>query len=131
MRLRERAAAEDPHQVRAPNAASRWILEQFAQLHSIEIPESQDRPVVPHANKRHGTSGRRRRAQKVGYEELVAVFEALEIVRLSRAGLSLTFGKVSASVGTLDVSLTVSAFDRKEPEKAKPASSADVAEDSK
>jgi general secretion pathway protein M len=107
------------------------FLEQFATLHSIEIPESQDRPVVPHANKRYEERSTKIELQKVGMKNLSLFLEALETSGYPVRVSGIDIRKRATEQDSWDVSLTVSAFDRKETEKAKPASSADVAEEGK
>ena len=92
------------------------FLEQLASAHSIEIPESQDRPPLPHASKRYEERSTKIELQKVGLKNLTLFLEAIETsgypVRVS--GLNI---RKRSEPDSWDVSLTVSAFDRKEPDK--------------
>jgi len=96
------------------------FLEQAAQAHSIEIPESQDRPPVPHANKRYEERSTKIELQKVGMKNLSLFFEAIENsgypVRVS--GLSI---RKRPEADSWDVTVQISAYDRKEAPKAKAA----------
>jgi general secretion pathway protein M len=99
------------------------FLEQLATLHTIEIPESQDRPIVPHGGKRYEERSTKIELQKVGMKNLVLFLEGIETsgfpVRIS--GIDLR--KRATEPDSWDVSLIVSAYDRKETEKTKPAPS--------
>jgi general secretion pathway protein M len=99
------------------------FLEQTAQAHSIEIPESQDRPPVPHASKRYEERSTKIELQKVGMKNLSLFFESLENsgfpVRIS----ALSIRKRAQEPDSWDASVTVSAFDRKEAPVTKPAAS--------
>jgi general secretion pathway protein M len=104
------------------------FLEQSATVHSIEIPESQDRPVVPHASKRYEERSTKIELQKVGMKNLSLFFEAIVNsgypVRIS----ALSIRKRAAETDSWDASVTVSAFDRKEAPKTKPSASGEAAE---
>jgi general secretion pathway protein M len=101
------------------------FLEQTASVHSIEIPESQDRPVVPHAAKRYEERSTKIELQKVGMKNLSLFFEALVNsgfpVRIS----ALSIRKRAPDPDSWDASVTLSAFDRKETPATKPAASSD------
>jgi general secretion pathway protein M len=100
------------------------LLEQLAATHSIEIPESQDRPPVPRGNKRFEERSTKIELQKVGMKNLATFLEGIETsgfpVRVSALNI-----RRRTEPDSWDVSVTVSAFERKEPDKAKPAGSAD------
>ncbi|HVU03123.1 MAG TPA: type II secretion system protein GspM [Polyangiaceae bacterium] len=93
------------------------FLEQAASAHGIEIPESQDRPPVPHSNKRYEERQTKIELQKVGMRNLSLFFEAIENsgypVRVS--GISL---RKRPEQDSWDVTVQISAFDRKEGVKA-------------
>jgi general secretion pathway protein M len=93
------------------------LLEQLATAHSIEIPESQDRPAVPHANKRYEERSTKIELQKVGMKNLSTFLESVETSGLPVRVSGLNIRKRAAENDSWDVSLTVSAFDRKESEK--------------
>lgn len=93
------------------------MLEQLATAHSIEIPESQDRPPVPHANKRYEERSTKIELQKVGMKNLSTFLESIETSGLPVRVSGLNIRKRAGENDSWDVSITVSAFDRKEPEK--------------
>jgi general secretion pathway protein M len=108
------------------------FLEQLATAHSIEIPESQDRPPVPHANKRYEERSTKIELQKVGLKNLSLFLEAIEQSGYPVRVSAINIRKRASEPDSWDVSLTVSAYDRKEPEKApKPAASEEPAEEDK
>lgn len=92
------------------------LLEQFATANSIQIPESQDRPVVPHG-KKYDERSTKISLQKVGMKNLAMFLEAIansgHPVRIS----SLNVHRRGMDPDSYDVTVVVSAFDRKEPEK--------------
>ncbi len=115
---------------RAPPLAG--FLEQLASTHNIEIPESQDHPPVPHLNKKYEERSTKIELQKVGMKNLALFLEAIETsgypVRISSLNLRKRLGENDS----WDVSLSVSAYDRKQPEKtAQPAASSDAPEEPK
>ena len=107
------------------------FLEQTASAHTIEIPESQDRPPIPHASKRYEERSTKIELQKVGMKNLSLFFEALDNsgfpVRIS----SLSIRKRAPDTDSWDASVTLSAFDRKEAPKAKTPEGAESAEPAK
>jgi general secretion pathway protein M len=109
-----------------PAPALAGFLEQNASGHSIEIPESQDRPPIPHQNKRYEERTTKIELQKVGMKNLALFLEGVETsgypVRIS----ALNLRKRTGEPDSWDVSLSVSAFDRKEADKAKPSPSAEA-----
>ncbi|HEX3595128.1 MAG TPA: hypothetical protein VHU80_08505 [Polyangiaceae bacterium] len=107
------------------------FIEQLAQSHGIEIPESQDRPIVPHGGKRYEERSTKIELQKVGMKNLALFLEGIETsgfpVRIS--GIDLR--KRATEPDSWDISLIVSAYDRKEVEKTKPAGSAEATAEEK
>ena len=102
------------------------FLEQTAQVNNITIPESQDRPPVPHNNKRYEERSTKIELQKVGMKNLSMFLEALENSGFPVRVSALSIRKRATENDSWDVSIQVSAFDRKTPEKTKPAASAEV-----
>jgi general secretion pathway protein M len=106
-----------------PTPALAGLLEQLASAHGIEIPESQDRPPVPRGNKKFEERSTKIELQKVGMKNLVTFLESIETsgfpVRVSALSI-----RRRTEPDAWDVSISVSAFERKEPDKAKPAASA-------
>src|SRR5262249_40880542 len=101
------------------------FLESLATTHSIEIPESQDRPIVPHGGKRYEERSTKIELQKVGMKNLSLFLESIETSNLPVRVSGLDIRKRATEPDSWDVSLVVSAYDRKEPEKTKPAPSAE------
>jgi general secretion pathway protein M len=99
------------------------FLEQLATLHSIEIPESQDRPVVPHGAKRYEERSTKIELQKVGMKNLVLFLEGIETSGFPVRVSGMDLRKRATEPDSWDVSLIVSAYDRKETEKTKTAPS--------
>lgn len=107
------------------------FLEQLASTHSIEIPESQDRPVVPHGGKRYEERSTKIELQKVGMKNLSLFLESIETSAFPVRVSGLDIRKRATEPDSWDVSLVVSAYDRKEPEKTKPAPSAEATAEGK
>jgi general secretion pathway protein M len=107
------------------------LLEQLATLHSIEIPESQDRPVVPHGGKRYEERSTKIELQKVGMKNLALFLEGIVTSGFPVRVSGIDIRKRAMEPDSWDVSLIVSAYDRKEQEKTKPASSAEATETEK
>lgn len=101
------------------------FLEQLATLHTIEIPESQDRPVVPHGGKRYEERSTKIELQKVGMKNLVLFLEGIETSGFPVRVSGMDLRKRATEQDSWDVSLIVSAYDRKETEKTKAAPSAE------
>jgi hypothetical protein len=102
------------------------FLEQAAAANKIEIPESQDRPVVPHSSKRYEERSTKIELQKVGMKNLSLFLEMVENAGFPLRISALSIRKRAAENDSWDVSVQISAFDRKAPEKPKPAASAEV-----
>jgi general secretion pathway protein M len=107
------------------------LLEQLATLHSIEIPESQDRPIVPHGGKRYEERSTKIELQKVGMKNLALFLEGIETSGFPVRVSGIDIRKRATEPDSWDVSLIVSAYDRKELEKTRPASSAEATETEK
>lgn len=104
------------------------FLEQTAQAHSLEIPESQDRPPVPHASKRYEERSTKIELQKVGMKNLSQFFESLENSGFPVRVSALSIRKRAPDPDSWDATVTVSAFDRKEAPAAKAAPSGEALE---
>lgn len=107
------------------------LLEQLATSHGIEIPESQDRPIVPHGGKRYEERSTKIELQKVGMKNLALFLEGIVTSGFPVRVSGIDIRKRATEPDSWDVSLIVSAYDRKEPEKTKPASSAEATETEK
>jgi general secretion pathway protein M len=107
------------------------FLEQLATLHQIEIPESQDRPIVPHGGKRYEERSTKIELQKVGMKNLSLFLEGIETSGFPVRVSGIDIRKRATEPDSWDVSLIVSAYDRKEAEKPKPAASAEATEAAK
>jgi general secretion pathway protein M len=107
------------------------FLESLATTHNIEIPESQDRPIVPHGGKRYEERSTKIELQKVGMKNLSLFLESIETSNLPVRVSGLDIRKRATEPDSWDVSLVVSAYDRKEPEKTKPAPSAEASAEGK
>jgi general secretion pathway protein M len=101
------------------------FLEQVATLHTIEIPESQDRPIVPHGGKRYEERSTKIELQKVGMKNLSLFLEGIETSGFPVRVSGIDLRKRATEQDSWDVSLIVSAYDRKETEKTKSAASAE------
>lgn len=95
------------------------FLEQHATAHQVEIPESQDQSLVKHGKKFEERSTKIV-LQKVGMKNFSTFLEAVENAGFPVRVSSLDLRKRATEPDSYDISLAVSAFDRKEPEK-KPA----------
>jgi general secretion pathway protein M len=98
------------------------FLEQLATAHQIEIPESQDQPLVKHG-KKYEERATKIVLQKVGMRNLALFLEALANSGYPVRVSALDLRKRATEPDSWDVAVTVSAFDRKEPEKKAPAAS--------
>ena len=112
----ERKQVIERYSRQAPPLAG--YLAQLAQALSIEIPESQDRAPVPHG-KRYEERSTKIVLRKVGMKNLATFLEKIETsgypVRVSAFNLR----KRATEPDSWDVTMNVSAFDRKEaPKKA-------------
>lgn len=94
------------------------LLAKFAKKNGVEIPESQDRATVPHG-KSYEERSTKISLRKVGMASLAKFMEDIERsgypVKISK----LNIRKRSGAPDQYDVSMTVSAFDRKVAEKKK------------
>ena len=95
------------------------FLEQHATAHQIEIPESQDQSLVKHGKKFEERSTKIV-LQTVGMKNFAQFLEAVENAGFPVRVSALDLRKRATEPDSYDISLTVSAYDRKEPEK-KPA----------
>ncbi len=114
-----------------PAPALAGFLEQLATVHGIEIPESQDRPLVPHGGKRYDERSTKIELQKVGMKNLSLFLEGIETSGFPVRVSGIDIRKRATEPDSWDVSLIVSAYDRKEVDKTKPASSAEAAAEEK
>lgn len=107
---------------RAPPLAG--FIEKAAKDNHLELPESQDRPEVPHG-KRYVERTTVVRFRKAGMLALARTLESLETQRMPVAVTRLNVRKRGGERDSYDVELGVSAFDRSEgPSSPSPASSA-------
>ncbi len=95
------------------------FLDNLAKKQKVEIPESQDQATVPHG-KVYEERSTRLTLRKVGMLNLAKFMESIE-----RSGYPVKISKLNirrsgSTPDQYDVSMTVSAFDRKEPEKKSP-----------
>ncbi len=98
------------------------LLEQHASKSQVEIPESQDQSLVKHGKKFEERSTKIV-LQKVGMKNFATFLEAVENTGYPVRVSALDLRKRATEPDSYDISLTVSAYDRKEPEK-KPAEAA-------
>lgn len=105
----------------APPLAS--FIDALARELSLDVPESQDRPTVPHG-KRYEERAVRLQLRKVGLANLSKFLEKIEDAGHPIVLSKLNIKKRLSEPDSYDVELIVSAYDRKEP--AKPDSSADA-----
>ncbi len=94
------------------------FLDRLAKQNKVDIPESQDQATVPHG-KLYEERSTRITLRKVGMLPLAKFMEAIE-----RSGYPVKISKLNvrrsgSQPDQYDVSMTVSAFDRKEAEKKK------------
>ncbi len=117
----EREAVVERYARPAPPLAG--LLEQYASQFTLDIPESQDRPVVPHG-KKYEERSTKIVFRRVGMFNLAKFMERIEQsghpVRIEK----LNIRKRGTEADSYDVEMTVSAYDRKAPEK-KAASKSD------
>ena len=93
------------------------LLDNQARQNGIEIPESQDRPVVPHG-KRFDERSTRIQLRKVGLASLARFMESVERSQYPIIFSRLDIRKRLSETDSYDVELIASAYDRKEPVKA-------------
>jgi general secretion pathway protein M len=112
------AKAEQKHQAivqryarPAPPLSS--FIDSLARELSLDVPESQDRPTVPHG-KRYEERAVRLQLRKVGLANLSTFLEKLEVAGLPIVLSKLNIHKRISEPDSYDVELIVSAYDRKE-----------------
>ncbi len=98
----------------APPLAS--LLAKFAKEEEIDIPESQDRAVIPHG-KKYDERSTKIVLRKVGMLHLVKFLEKIEQSHYPVAISQLNIRKRAAETDSYDVDMTVSAYDRKDTAK--------------
>jgi general secretion pathway protein M len=115
--LRKRAVQRERAMARygrpAPPLAA--LLDRFAKQVALEIPESQDRTVVPHG-KRYDEKATKIVFRRVGMLNLVEFMEKVEQSGHPVSITSLNIRKRGTEVDMYDVEMTVSAFERKAAE---------------
>jgi len=99
------------------------FLDNQARQNGIEIPESQDRPIMPHG-KRFDERSARIQLRKVGLANLSKFMEGVE-----RSQFPIVFSRVDirkrlSETDSYDVEIIASAYDRKEPPKGEGANGA-------
>jgi len=92
------------------------LLDNQARQNGIEIPESQDRPVVPHG-KRFDERSTRIQLRKVGLLSLARFMESVERTQFPIVFTRLDIRKRLSESDSYDVELIASAYDRKEAPK--------------
>lgn len=118
--VRKRAAERDAIAARyaSPAPSLAGFLSKLAKETGIDIPESQDRAVIPHG-KQYEERSTKIALRKVGMLHLVKFMEKIEQsphpVLISR----LNIRKRGTEVDSYDVEMIVSAYDRKKPSKTK------------
>lgn len=96
------------------------FIEQEATANGIQIPESQDRPVVPHG-KKYEERSTKIVLQKVGMKNLASFLEAIVNAGYPTRISNINVHRRGMDPDAYDVTVVVSAFDRKEEKKAAPA----------
>jgi general secretion pathway protein M len=92
------------------------LLDTQARQNGIEIPESQDRPLVPHG-KRFDERSSRIQLRKVGLASLAGFMESVERAQYPIVFSRLDIRKRLSESDSYDVELIASAYDRKEAAK--------------
>jgi general secretion pathway protein M len=92
------------------------LLDNQARQNGIEIPESQDRPVVPHG-KRFDERSTRIQLRKVGLLGLARFMESVEKTQYPIVFSRLDIRKRLSESDSYDVEVIASAYDRKEAPK--------------
>lgn len=112
--LRKRAAEHERLVARyanpAPPLAS--LLDRFAKESALEIPESQDRAIIPHG-KRYEEKSTKIVFRRVGMLNLVKFMERVEQSGHPVSISTLNIRKRGTEVDSYDVEMVVSAFERK------------------
>lgn len=93
------------------------LLDGFAKQAALEIPESQDRAVIPHG-KRYEEKSTKIVLRRVGMLNLVKFMEKVEQSGHPIAISALNIRKRGTEIDMYDVEMTVSAFERKATESA-------------
>jgi general secretion pathway protein M len=122
----ERQAILARYATPAPPLAA--LLEENAQKTDLEIPESQDRAVIPHGNEYEERSTKIV-LRKVGMFNLVKLMESIAVSKYPLRISQLNIRKRGTGTDSYDVQMVVSAFDRKEKEKKEEAEEEDEDED--
>ena len=99
------------------------FLDNQARQNGIEIPESQDRPVVPHG-KRFEERSTRIQLRKVGLANLARFMESVEKSQFPIIFSRVDIRKRLSESDSYDVEIIASAYDRKEPAKSEGANGA-------
>jgi general secretion pathway protein M len=107
-----RQAVQQRYATPAPPLAGQ--LERWAQEIDLEIPESQDRPVVPHG-KHYEQRATKIVLRKVGMLKLARFMEKLKQSPYPLSIDQLNLRKRGTEPDSYDVDMVVSAYDRKEP----------------
>ncbi len=111
--LRKRAEGRARTQARYANPTPplAGFLDAFAKQTSIEIPESQDRAVIPHG-KRFEEKSTKIVLRRVGMLNLVKFMEKIEVSGYPVSVSTLNIRKRGTEVDSYDVEMIVSAFER-------------------
>lgn len=104
------------------------LIDALARELSLDVPESQDRPVVPHG-KRYEERAVRLQLRKVGLANLSRFIEKIEAAGYPVVLSKLNIRKRISEPDSYDVELIVSAYDRKELPKSEATTEAAKAAD--
>lgn len=99
------------------------MIDSLARELTLDVPESQDRPVVPHG-KRYDERAVRLQLRKVGLANLARFMEKIEAAGYPIVLSKLNIRKRISEPDSYDVELIVSAYDRKELPKTESSSEA-------
>jgi general secretion pathway protein M len=117
-------AVQQRYSTPAPPLAGQ--LERWAQEIGLEIPESQDRPMVPHG-KYYEQRATKIVLRKTGMLKLAKFLEKLKQSPYPISIDQMNLRKRGTEPDSYDVDMVVSAYDRKEPPKAEKAAATEQA----
>jgi general secretion pathway protein M len=117
-RQAKRTAVLARYENKAPPLAG--LLEKAARDNKLDVPESQDRPEVPHG-KKYVERSTVIRLRKTSMLQLAKMLEQIEQQRLPVAVTRLNVRRRGGETDSYDIELGVSAFDRTEPKEAPPS----------
>jgi general secretion pathway protein M len=117
-RQAKRAAILARYENKAPPLAG--LLEKAARDNKLDVPESQDRPEVPHG-KKYVERSTVVRLRKTSMLQLAKTLEQIEQQHMPVAITRLNVRRRGGETDSYDVELGVSAFDRNETKETQPA----------